>query len=104
MRLRTRSTRISPPPPGTEPRPASLNLAITSRIGILNTSAKWLNSGGLKAWMLMCGYFLADVVEQVEIPVNAEFRVVPALHEDLDTADGRQLVELLVDLLVRVRT
>src|SRR5438552_15610490 len=37
---RTRSTRISPPPPGIDPSPAFLNCEITSRSGIPKVSAK----------------------------------------------------------------
>ena len=45
--LRTRSTKISPPPPGIDPSPAFLNSEITSRSGIRKVSAKCWNSGGL---------------------------------------------------------
>jgi hypothetical protein len=38
--FRTRSTSISPPPPGIEPSPAFLNSEIASRSGIRNVSAK----------------------------------------------------------------
>ena len=82
--LRTRSTRISPPPPGIEPSPGftkspmknpsivvlparycSSGLGFAAIIspmifssGSLNTSRKWMNSLGLKPWMLTCGHFV----------------------------------------------
>ena len=44
---------------------------------------------------------LPDVRSIVEIPVDPELRMMPALQQNLDAADGRQLVELLVELLER---
>ena len=45
---RTRSTRISAPPPGMLPSPASFNRDRTVSIGSLLTLVKWCSSGGLK--------------------------------------------------------
>ena len=101
MRLRTRSTRISPPPPGMEPSPAALNSEITSRSGILKTSAKCWNSGGLNPWILMCGYFVPDVPQQIDIPVELQLRVMPALHQNLHAAGRAQFIKLCIQLLVR---
>ena len=33
------------------------------------------------------------------IPVEAQLRVMPALHQDLNPADGRKLIQLLIELL-----
>jgi len=55
MALRTRSTRISPPPPGRLPKPASLRRCKTSRKGSLLILWKCQISGGLKACRLTFG-------------------------------------------------
>ena len=44
--------------------------------------------------------FFPDVMEQLQVPIEPEFRMVPALHQDLHAAGGSQLIELLVELLV----
>ncbi len=45
--------------------------------------------------------FFSDVVKQFQIPLEPELRMMPALHQDLHPAGRRQLIELLVNLLVR---
>ena len=47
--------------------------------------------------------FLADVREEIQVKVDAELRVMPALQEDLHAADGRQFVEFPVELINVVR-
>ena len=42
--------------------------------------------------------FFADVPEQIEIPIESQRRMVPALHQDLNPARGGKFVELLVEL------
>src|SRR5258707_9133087 len=42
-----------------------------------------------------------DVAQQIEIPLERDVGVVPALHQDLHAADRLQLVDLAADLLVR---
>lgn len=50
-RSRTVSTRISPPPPGIESRPASRSCRMTSGTPRRNRSLKNTTSLGLKPWM-----------------------------------------------------
>src|SRR5213596_3117978 len=45
--------------------------------------------------------FAFDVVQQIEIPLLAQFRVMPALHQNLRAAERDRFLDLLVDLLVR---
>src|SRR6266480_4819337 len=45
--------------------------------------------------------FLADVSQQVDVPFKAELRMMSALHQDLNTADGGKFVQLLIELLER---
>ena len=45
--------------------------------------------------------FRADVRKHVEIPLDAELRMVPALQQNLHAADGGEFVELLIQLLAR---
>ena len=47
----------------------------------------------------MCGYFFADVVQEIEVPLERQFRMMPALHQDLDSACSSEFVELLIKLL-----
>ena len=42
--------------------------------------------------------FLADVPQQVDVPFEAELRMMSALHQDLNTADGGKFVQLLIEL------
>src|SRR4029077_12621692 len=42
-----------------------------------------------------------DVAHQVEVPLERDIGVVPALDEDLHSADGLELVDLAADLLER---
>ena len=44
--------------------------------------------------MLMCGYF-SRMWLSIEVPIDPELRMMPALQEDLDAADRAQLIELL---------
>ncbi len=44
-----------------------------------------------------------NVLEQVEIPLERDVRIVPALYQDLHAAQGFRLVDLLADFLERER-
>ena len=44
-----------------------------------------------------------DVPQQVEVPLERDVRIVPALHEDLHAAERLGLVDLRADLLERER-
>jgi hypothetical protein len=44
-----------------------------------------------------------NVLEQVEIPLERDVRIVPALDQNLHAAHGLRLVDLLADLLERKR-
>ena len=99
MRWRTRSTRISPPPPGIEPRPAALKSEMIFSSGSLNTSRKWTNSLGLKPWMLIWGNLLLMCDEQIQIPLLGQLRMMAALHQDLRAAQRDGLLDLAVQFL-----
>src|SRR6266550_2556368 len=43
----------------------------------------------------------ADVPEKSDIPVEPQLRMMPPLHEDLNTAHGRKFVQLLIELFER---
>src|ERR1700747_826679 len=45
--------------------------------------------------------FFPDVTEQIDVPLERQFRMMPPLHQDLNTAGGRKFVEFLIDLLKR---
>ncbi len=100
MRLRTRSTRISPPPPGIGAEARFLELGDDLAHRHLKHLREVVELRRAERVDVDVRVFLADVVEQVEIPVDRQLRVMPALHEDLDAADGGEFVEFLVDLLV----
>ena len=45
--------------------------------------------------------FFADVTQQIDIPIERQLRMMPALHQDLHAAGRRQFIEFLIDLLER---
>src|SRR5438477_9200211 len=45
--------------------------------------------------------FLSDVVQQIDIPFEAQLRVMSALHQDLNPADSAKFIQLLIELLER---
>jgi len=47
------------------------------------------------------GIFLPDVLQQIDVPLERQFRMVAALHQDLNPARRRKFVQLLIDLLER---
>ena len=101
IRWRTRSTRISPPPPGIEPSPAALKSPMIFSSGSLNTSRKWMNSLGLKPWMLNLRKFVFDVREQIQIPLLRQLRMMAALHQHLRAAERDRLLDFFVHLVER---
>jgi hypothetical protein len=44
--------------------------------------------------------FLPDVIQQVEVIVYAQLRVVTALHQYLDPSDGHKFINLPIDIFV----
>src|SRR2546430_1221171 len=42
--------------------------------------------------------FLPDVMQEIDIPVEPELGMVSALHQNLHTAGGAQLVEFRIEL------
>ncbi len=45
--------------------------------------------------------FFANVSQKIEIPLERQFRMMPALHQDLNTARGGQFLKFFIDLLER---
>ena len=41
------------------------------------------------------------MLQQIDIPVERQFRMMAALHQNLNSAYGREFVEFLIDLLER---
>ena len=41
----------------------------------------------------------SDVPQKIDIPRKWQFRVMPALHQDLNAADGGKFIQFLIDLL-----
>ena len=99
MRWRTRSTKISPPPPGIEPRPAALKSPMIFSSGSLNTSRKWMNSLGLKPWMLTCGNFDFMCDSKSRYHCFVSFGMMPALHQNLRAAQRDGLLDFFVQLV-----
>ena len=73
-----------------------------STASMRNSFAKKSTSLGLNPWMWI-GWLRLDVAQQVEVPLERDVRVVPALDEDLDAAQRLRLVDLRADLLERQR-
>ena len=99
---RTRWTRISPPPPGIESSPAFISSRITSRASMPEQLGEELHLTRAEA-VDVDGVVPLDVAQQVEVPLERDVRVVPALHQDLHRAERLGLVDLGADLLVRER-
>src|SRR6476646_685790 len=43
--------------------------------------------------------FFADVVQEIEVPLERQFRMMPALHQDLYSACSSEFIQLLIKLL-----
>src|ERR1700743_1135205 len=94
MRLRTRSEKISPPPPGTVASPASLNRLSTSPTGMLKRRANSPNSGGGKGVNVDGGEFCPDSAEKIFVICDRQVGIHAALHENLRSADGDEFLDL----------
>ena len=99
---RTRWTRISPPPPGMESSPAFISSRITSRASMPEQLGEEIHFARAEA-VDVDRVVPLDVAQQVEVPLERDVRVVPALDEDLHAAEGLGLLDLGADLLVRQR-
>ncbi len=101
-RSRTRCTRISPPPPGIESRPAARSSRITStrlHAEHLREEIHFARAESVDVDRMM----LLDVPHQLQVPLERDVRIVPALDQDLHAAECLGLVDLRADLLVRER-
>ena len=47
------------------------------------------------------GIFFPDVMEEIDVPIETELRMMTALHQDLHAARCGQLIQLLVELFAR---
>ncbi len=96
MMSRTRSTRISAPPPGIESRPASRR-----RVRVAGTlelrAARDVLDLRRRERVQVDRVALLDRAEEVLVVVDGEVGVVPALHEDAGAADRECLLDLLED-------
>jgi hypothetical protein len=91
---RTRSTRISAPPPGIESRPASRRRVRVA--GTLSFERDVLDLGRRERVQVHLVAAL-DRAEEVLVVVDAQVGVVTALHEDARAADRERLLDLLED-------
>ena len=80
IRWRTRSTRISPPPPGIEPSPAALKSRNDFLQRFVEDFAKMHELARTKTVDVDLRKFAFDVREQNQVPLLRQFRVMPALH------------------------
>ena len=97
-RSRISSTRISPPPPGMLSSPAARSSRTTSATASPNRSLKNTTSRRREA-VDVDRVVALDVAHQVEVPLERDVRIVPALEQDLHAADRLALVDLGADLL-----
>ena len=100
MMSRTRSTRISPPPPGSESSPASRSRDSVSADGQLRPARDVLDLGRREA-VQVDRVARLDRAEQILVAVDAEVGMVAALHEDAGAADRERLLDLLEDHRLR---
>ena len=85
---RTRSTRISAPPPGIESSPAALEPPERSRaIESLDMAAIWVISAGEREWFCTCGKRCLISRKSFFEPVDAQIGMKPPLHQQLGAAD-----------------
>src|ERR1041385_3084289 len=101
---RTRWTRISPPPPGIESRPAFWSSRITSTAGLRHPEGgrEEIDVAGTEA-VNVNRVVLLDVAEQIEIPLERDVGIVAALHQDLHRAERFRFLDLGADLLIGQR-
>ena len=96
MIARTRSTRISAPPPGTESSPASRRRVERLGDGQLRAPRDVLDLGRRERVQVDLVARL-DRAEEILVVVDPEVGVVAALHEEPGAADRERLLDLLVD-------
>ena len=98
---RTRSTRISPPPPGRLPMPAALSrckhLAQRQLVELVEVPDFRRAEGVQVHLRIAC----LQVAQQLLVPLQLQRRVIAALHQDLVAAEGDRLLDLLVQLFAR---
>ena len=97
MMSRTRSTRISAPPPGIESRPASRRRVERVPGCVQLRAARDVLDLGRRERVQVDRVALLDRAEEVLVVVDGEVGVVPALHEDAGAADRERLLDLLED-------
>ena len=100
MRERTRSEKISPPPPGTVARPAALKRRRTSAHGQVEEACEFDEFGRGEGVDVDGGEFFADAAEEVFVVGDGQVGVHAALHEDLGSADGDEFGDFFVDGVV----
>ena len=101
MRWRTRSTRISPPPPGIEPSPAALKSPMILLQRLVEHLAEMDELAGTESVDVDLRPFVFHVREQIQIPLLRQFRMMPALHQELRAAERDGLLDFFVHLVER---
>src|SRR5438477_12090936 len=43
--------------------------------------------------------FCADVLHKINVPLECQFRMMPALHQNLHSACGSEFIQLLIELI-----
>ena len=96
MMRRTRSTRISAPPPGSESRPASRRReSVSGTVSFDRRAMCWISGGDEGVQVDRVARL--DRAEQILVPVDVEVGVVAALHQERRAAERQRLLDLLED-------
>ncbi len=99
--LRTRSTRISAPPPGRLPMPASFKPAQHVAQRQLVQLVEVPDFRGAEGVQVDRRKASSQVAQQLLVPLQLQRRMVAALQEDLIAAEGDGFLDLLVQHLAR---
>ena len=96
IRWRTRSTKISPPPPGMEPKSRRLEIGDDRFQRFVENFAKMDEFAGAEAVDIEIREFAFDVGQQIEIPLFGQFGMMAALHQHLRAAQRDGFLDFFV--------
>ena len=99
--VRTRSTRISAPPPGRLPRPAAFSRSSTVAQRQLRDLREVVNLRRAEAVDVDLRKARLDVAQQFFVPLELVIGMQAALHQNLIAAERDRLCDLLQQLVAR---